>query len=93
MILFDIYPVGRAGGLKRTIHYGEVMKFRTKREITDGSSKQGFAKLKLNLDRDVFDAIQRIAEENNTYASEIIRQLMADFVEKYEQEHNDEAKQ
>lgn len=68
------------------------MKFRTKREITDGCSKQGFAKLKLNLDKDVFEAMQRIAEENNTYASEIIRQLMADFVEKYEQE-NKEANQ
>lgn len=68
------------------------MKLRTKKEITDSSSKQGLAKVNVNFNPDVFLKLKHIAEENNTYASEIIRQLVDDFVEKYERE-NKEAKQ
>lgn len=68
------------------------MKFRTKREIKDGSAKQGFVNFKLNFDAEIFARLQEIAEENNTYASEIIRQLMADFVANYEKEHDNECK-
>lgn len=65
----------------------------SKKEITSGLSKDIYKNITINLNKDDYHKLKVIAEENNTYASEIIRQLMADFVEKYEQEHNDEARQ
>lgn len=66
--------------------------FFSKKELTEGLSKEENKDVKVAFNRDDYNSLRRIAEENNTYASEIIRQLMADFVEKYEQENN-EAKQ
>ena len=64
--------------------------FKTKRELADGTARTNVSEIKLNLNKDDFNQLRRIAEENNTYASEIIRQLMADFVANYEKEHEDE---
>lgn len=68
------------------------LSFFSKKELTEGLSKEENKDVKVAFNRDDYNSLRRIAEENNTYASEIIRQLMADFVEKYEQE-NKEAKQ
>lgn len=66
------------------------LKFLSKKELTEGLSKEENKDVKLAFNREDYNSLRRIAEENNTYASEIIRQLMADFVEKYEQEHSNE---
>ena len=68
------------------------LSFMSKKKLTEGLSKEENKDVKVAFNKDDYYQLRRIAEENNTYASEIIRQLMADFVEKYEQEHKEEAK-
>ena len=68
------------------------LKVRTKLDVKDTTTNQGLSVIKLNLNKDDFNQLRRIAEENNTYASEIIRQLMADFVANYEKEHENGCK-
>lgn len=69
------------------------MKFRSKKEVTDGSQKHGLSPIRFGLDEDSISKLKDIAAENKTFVSEIIRQVVVDFISEYEREHKEKAKQ
>jgi hypothetical protein len=64
------------------------MEFRRKKEITDGTKKQGLSRLNIGLDANKFNRLRIIAMKKDTFASEIIRVLIDGFLKDYDDNGN-----